>query len=416
MSAAGLAHAESSWEHVRAMSVKASPARRSCHVAVIGAGPYGLATAAHLEAAGVETTIFGETLGFWRRQMPSRMRIRSPWRATHIADPDGELTLDEYARRVGMAPTEQLPIADFIRYGSWFQSRAVPDLDTRKVERIEPAAHGFRLVLQDGDAIAACRVVVAMGLANQGFRPAQFDGLPAELVSHSADHVDFAGFRGRTVTVIGRGQSAVESAVLLAEAGAEVALVSRGDVRWLGSGVPRTGPTRALRAALASRSEVGPFPLDWLADAPSLLRHLPGGLRGRVTTQCLRPAASGWLRPRAGGVRFVPGRTVAGAERKGSRIALRLDDGTSGLTDHVLLATGYRIDIARLGVLGGDLLGRIETVEGSPTLSAGFEASVPGLHFVGSSAVKSFGPLMRFIAGAGHAARCVTRRVLADRS
>src|SRR5208282_2850176 len=123
-----------------------------------------------------------------------------------------------------------------------------------------------------GDVIAARRVVVAMGLANQGFRPAQFDGLPADLVSHSADHVDFEKFRGRTVTVIGRGQSAVESAVLLAEAGAEVVLISRGDVRWLGSGIPRTGVTRALRAALASHSEVGPFPLDWLADAPHLLR------------------------------------------------------------------------------------------------------------------------------------------------
>jgi pyridine nucleotide-disulfide oxidoreductase len=410
MSAADLAYAERT-ERVRATAVKAGAARRSCHVAVIGAGPYGLAVAAHLKAAGVETTIFGETLDFWRKHMPGRMRVRSPWRATHIADPDGELTLDAYARRVGMVPTEQLPIADFIRYGAWFQSRAAPDLDARKVECIEPAGDGFRLVLQDGEAIAARRVVVAMGLANQSVRPAQFNGLPAELVSHSADHVDFADFRGRTVTVLGRGQSAVESAVLLAEAGAEVALLSRGEVRWLG-----TGSAQTLRAVLASRSEVGPFPLDWLADAPNLLRLFPGALRRQVTTQCLRPAASGWLRPRAGGVRFVSGRMVAAAERQGSQIALRLDDGTSGLTDHVLLATGYRIDIARLGVLDGDLLGRIETIDGSPILSAGCESSVGGLHFVGSSAVTSLGPLMRFIAGAGPAARSVTRRVLASHS
>ena len=93
----------------------------------------------------------------------------------------------------------------------------------------------------------------------------------------------------------------------------------------------------------------------------------PAACAASVTRQCLRPAASGWLRPRAGGVRFAPGRTVTSAERKGSRIALRLDDATSGPTDHVLLATGYRIDIARLGVLDGDLLARIETVEGSPS-------------------------------------------------
>jgi len=145
MGAADFAYAARSSERARATAVRPAPARHSCHVAVIGAGPYGLAAAAHLQAAGVETTIFGETVGFWRRHMPNRMRIRSPWRATHIADPDGVLTLDAYARCVGMAPAEQLPIADFIRYGTWFQSRAVPGLDTRKVERVEPAANGFRL-------------------------------------------------------------------------------------------------------------------------------------------------------------------------------------------------------------------------------------------------------------------------------
>jgi hypothetical protein len=416
MSAANLAYSEPASERVPVAAVDAAPARQSCHVAVIGAGPYGLAVAAHLQAAGVATTAFGEPLSFWRRHMPSRMRVRSPWRATHIADPDGELTLDAYARRVGITPTEQLPVADFIRYGAWFQSRAVPDLDTRKVVRIEPAANGFRLVLDDHDVIAARRVVVAMGLANQSFRPALFDSLPADLVSHSADHADFDGFHNRSVTVIGRGQSAVESAVLLSEAGAEVALLSRGEVRWLGSGAPRIGPTRTLRTALASRSEVGPFPLDWLADTPSLLRLFPGALRRRVTTQCLRPAASGWLRARAGGVRFLPDRAVTGAERVGNRVAFRLDDGTSGVSDHVLLATGYHIDIARLGILDENLLGRIITVDGSPTLSHGFESSVGGLHFIGSSAVASFGPLMRFIAGAGYAARSVTQRVLGSRS
>ena len=52
---------------------------------------------------------------------------------------------------------------------------------------------------------------------------------------------------------------------------------------------------------------------------------------------------------------------------------------------------------------------------GSPVLTAGFESSVGGLHFAGASAVLSFGPLMRFIAGAGYAARAITRTVLVAR-
>jgi len=48
-------------------------------------------------------------------------------------------------------------------------------------------------------------------------------------------------------------------------------------------------------------------------------------------------------------------------------------------------------------------------------LANGLESSVPGLHFIGASAVASFGPLLRFVAGTGFAARTVTRAVLADR-
>jgi hypothetical protein len=93
---------------------------------------------------------------------------------------------------------------------------------------------------------------------------------------------------------------------------------------------------------------------------------------------------------------------------------VELDDGVRSY-DHVLLGTGYRIDIAKLGVLSPELLGRIACRGGSPILAAGCEASVPGLHFAGASAVDSHGPLLRFVAGAGYAARSVTRSALAAR-
>src|SRR6202035_953290 len=91
-------------------------------------------------------------------------------------------------------------------------------------------------------------------------------------------------------------------------------------------------------------------------------------------------------------------------------------DNGSSVFDHVLLATGYRIDAARLGILSPGVLGALALDEGSPVLGRGYESSVPGLHFVGSSAVKSYGPLLRFVWGAGYAARTVTRFVCANRS
>jgi len=398
--------------------VSATHRRNDYDVAVIGAGPYGLATAAHLKSANIATRVFGEPMSFWRQHMPEGMRLRSPWVASHIAHPDGAFSLESYAAQRGFAPIEQLPINEYIGYGRWFQSQAVPDLDTRKVTGIAAAPHGFRIQADDGEVVFAHRVVIALGLANQDFRPAPFAGLPSDLVSHSSEHVSFERFRGRRVAVVGRGQSGCESAALLREAGANVELISRGDVLWLGAdkadGSERKDLAWRLRRLMMTRGAVGPFPLNWLAEAPGLVHLLPASWRAEFTDRCLRPKASGWLRARFDAVQVNPGRRIYCARTSESRVTLDLDNG-SGTYDHVVLATGYRIDIAKLGVLAPELLQQVATDDGAPRLSYGMESSVSGLHFVGATAVNSFGPLMRFVWGAGYAAREVTQAVMADR-
>jgi pyridine nucleotide-disulfide oxidoreductase len=419
MTSAEISVSEKARKDIRTTPVKQAALRSSCHVAVIGAGPYGLSVGAHLTAANIDTRVFGDAMSFWRRSMPKGMRLRSPWRASHLADSKGEFSLDRYVDSHGLKRTEQLPREDFVRYGEWFQRKAVPNLDTRKIARVDIAEQGFRLRLEDGELLNARRVVIAMGFANQSFRPAEFEHLPATMVSHSSEHAGFDAFRGRRVVIIGRGQSACESAVLLSEAGAEVELLSRGEVHWIGTETSKAdrarGVVRGTRELLTAKSAVGPFPLDWLNEAPGIIRHLPLSARQWIAARSLRPAATAWLRPRAGAIRFTAGRKVTSARTQGERIELKLDNGASSLADHVLLATGYRVDIANLGILGIPLLDRIDRVEGHPLLSAGFESSVPGLHFTGSSAIKSFGPLMRFIAGAGYAARAVVAAALAGR-
>ncbi|MEJ2373983.1 MAG: NAD(P)-binding domain-containing protein [Pseudolabrys sp.] len=387
----------------------------SCDVAIVGAGPYGLATAAHLKSARVPTRAFGDTMAFWRKNMPSGMKLRSPWRASHIIDPDRAHSLDIFADTHGIERTENLSLVDFVRYGEWFQKRAVPDLDSRMVVSVTAGPRGFRLTLNDGCVVEATRIVMAMGLTNQAYSPPEFAGLPSELVSHSSAMVTPGDFRDRHVAVIGRGQSAVESAVLLNEAGAQVDLICRGNVRWLGEEAarPRHGDLLwHLREALQAPSGIGPFPYNWAADIPDVLYRLPPELRKRVAALCLRAAASGWLQPRAKGVRINAGRTISAAKEKGGCIALQLDNGTAEY-DHVVLSTGYQIDITRLGVLAPELLSRVKQRTGCPVLSTQFESSVPGLHFVGCSAVGSFGPLPRFVAGCGLAARRVTEAAAA---
>jgi hypothetical protein len=389
-----------------------------CEVAVIGSGPYGLAVAAHLRSAAVSTRVFGRPLSFWREHMPKGMRLRSPWIATHIADPEKRFSLDVFAREAALEPQDQLPIERFVQYGDWFQRQTVPDLDPRKVLRVENATLGFRLALEDENVIHAGRVVVAMGLANQELRPPQFAGVDRALVSHTCEHSGLDKWRGRRVAVVGRGQSACESATLLREAGSQVDLICRGEVRWVGMAPGDAERARdwrwRLRELLQAPSAVGPFPWNWLNELPGLERLLPDGMRSWIGTRSLRAASAWWVMPGLDGVQVRAGRAIKSVAGRGESVAVELDDGVHEY-DHVLLGTGYRIDIAKLGVLAPELLGKINCRAGSPMLGTGLESSVPGLHFVGASAVDSHGPLLRFIAGAGYAGRSVTRRALAHR-
>jgi hypothetical protein len=161
-----------------------------------------------------------------------------------------------------------------------------------------------------------------------------------------------------------------------------------------------------------TRGSVGPFPLNWVAEAPAFVHLLPATLRTEFNARCLRAKASGWLRPRFDNVRINAGRSIRAARVVGDQVTLDLDNG-SDTFDHVVLATGYRIDIARLGIIAPALLGEIAVSDGAPRLVRGMESSVAGLHFVGATAVHSFGPLMRFVWGASFAAKAVVRKVVA---
>src|SRR5271170_2413661 len=122
-----------------------------CNVAVIGAGPYGLSSAAYLRAAGIETRVFGDPMAFWESQMPAGMCLRSNWGASHIPDPKHALTLDEYCRQRGNHISKPIPLDRFVDYGRWYQEQAVPNLERRHVTSVEIEPRGFKVVLADGE-------------------------------------------------------------------------------------------------------------------------------------------------------------------------------------------------------------------------------------------------------------------------
>jgi FAD-dependent urate hydroxylase len=390
--------------------VARGPHTESADVAVIGAGPYGLAVAARLRrAGGVDVRTFGEPMAFWERQMPEGMLLRSPREASHIGDPGDAWSLDRYEAALGLDPVRPVPLERFVAYGRWVQEHAVPDLDRRRVLRVAQGPSGFRIDLDDGAVVSAGRVVVAGGIGSFARRPPVFDALPAELVSHASEHRGLRAFRGRRVLVVGGGQSAIESAALLREAGAEVEVLVRADhVNWLlRSG--RLHRLQWLRRLLYAPADIGPAGVSWLVASPRLFKRLPLRWQVPLAHRSIRPAASGWLVPRVADVRIDLGCEIAAARAVEGGVEVTLAGGERRRADHVLLGTGYRVDVSRLELLAPELVSALALVDGYPVLDPGFQSSVPGLHFVGAPAAWSFGPLMRFVAGTGFAARAVAR-------
>jgi len=383
-----------------------------CNVTIIGAGPYGLSAAAYLRAAGVETRVFGEPMAFWQNQMPAGMCLRSHWTASHIADPRGELTLDEYTRQNGNHISKPIPLDRFVAYGQWYQRQMVPDLDRRLVSRIETDAKGFKLTLNDGSSFASRRVIVATGISSFINRPLEFERVPSTLASHSSEHKDLSKFRGQRVVVVGAGQSALESAALLKENGAEVEVIARQEnLHWVGLHA-RLHHLGALSWLFYSKRDVGPAGISRLVAMPHLFTLLPRRIQDRIAYRAIRPAGSGWLQPRLTDVAITLGRKVVSAHAKGSQLSLKLDDGTDRTVDHALLATGFRVDISRHKFLSPSLLQQLETVSGFPVLKKGLESSVPGLHFVGKPAAWSFGPLVGFVSGTEFTANEMVRSIV----
>jgi hypothetical protein len=384
----------------------------NCDIAIIGAGPYGLSAAAHLRSCdGLDIRVFGEPMAFWEKHMPKGMFLRSPLAGTGISDPVDQLTLDHYQRTSATRVSAPLPLDRFLEYGRWFQNQAVPDLDRTKVELVHREGGGFRLKLEDGTSWRSRRVIVAAGILPFAQRPVVFKRFPRSLASHSSEHSDLSRFSGRKVVVIGGGQSALESAALLHEAGAEVEVLVRDQmVRWLWRR-PFFHTFRPVASLLYARPDVGPGGVSHVIARPNWFRRLPRSLQIRLGVRSVRPAGAAWLKPRCAQFAITPNSMVTSARFSRDQVYLKLRDGSERHAHHVLLATGYRVDISRYPFLSRELLSGIARSFGYPLLGAGFESTVPGLHFLGAPAAWSFGPLLRFVAGTNFASRSLTRKI-----
>ena len=392
-------------------------------VAIVGAGPYGISIAAHLKAAGVDFRIFGRPVYRWRRQMPKGMFLKSEGSASNLSDPEGRHTLGNYcaASSIPYADTgKPVPLDVFTEYAMAFQKTLVPEVEEVMVSRLERAGDWFELRLENGEKLRAKRVVLATGLEHATHIPPELANLSPDLVSHVSAHNDLSGFKGKDVIVVGGGQSALETAALLAESGAGVRLLVRARALTWNSAPKERARTLYERLRQPSTPLGSGLQLWAYCNAPQLYRHLPQAVRMERFKNVLAPAGGWWLKGRvAGRLPVLTDHIVLNAEARDGRATLHvsLRDGQvlHLHAEHVIAATGYRFGLERLPFLSPELKSRVRKVAQAPVLSRNFESSVPGLYFTGLASGIYFGPVMRFLVGADYTARCICRHLAAGR-
>jgi len=388
---------------------------QSFDVLIIGAGPYGLSISAYLRDLNVNHLIVGIPMDSYRVYSPAGMRMKSEPYASAFAAPRPGYDVRAYSKANGLDYVDRvipLSVEQFIEYADWYTAHLVPDVRQDRVTRLTKTDGGFQADFDGGDSVIAKQVVIATGLGPYKYIPEELSGLPAELISHTTDHLELDRFGGRKVAVIGSGQSALETAALLNEQGAEVRIVSRSPkLEWNVPNPEHVSLLGQLRWPVAQLCE------GWYCkfyDTPWAFRLLSAEKRVDRARTVLGPSGAWWLKERVDGViETLTSYRVQKADPTGEGVCLFLDGPkeTAIDVDHVIVGTGFRMDVSRISFLPSDLRSEISTLGNYPVVSKVGESSARNLYFAGAPAAANIGPSMRFIAGTHNQARPLARKL-----
>ncbi len=190
----------------RAWDVLARPTSEYYDLAVVGAGPAGLAAAVYAASDGLSTVVC-------EADVPGGQASFASLIENFFGFPDG-IGGAELARRAGRQ-AERFG-AELLILNGVVRSRIAP-----------PDAP--RLTVASGDELRAAIVLAAPGMEWRRLEVEGIDELLGRGVYYGAGRSEAAQFRGRDVVVIGGGNSAGQAAVSLAQAGARVTMVVRGE-------------------------------------------------------------------------------------------------------------------------------------------------------------------------------------------
>jgi cation diffusion facilitator CzcD-associated flavoprotein CzcO len=385
-------------------------ASQDTELLIVGAGPFGLSLAAYAAQHAIDYTLVGRPMEFWQENMPQGMYLRSAcdW---HL-DPGGAATIERFVALQGRTPAdvEPLSLQFYLQYAQWFQEQqqiAALPLYVKRLDRVDEAPYRFRARLEDGRALRARHVALAIGFKYFRHLPADTVALlPEGRYSHTCDLVEFEALRGKRCLILGGRQSAFEWAALLREAGVAAIHLSH------------RHPSPAFAAADWSWANAI---VDDIAQNPGWFRNLPEQEQASVVQRLWaegRLKVEPWLAERVQqpGVFLWPGtRLVSCEEAPGGELIAQLDNGERLAVDHIILATGYKVNIGQVPFLAaGNLADALATRNGFPALDQRFQTNLPGLYITSMAANQDFGPFFAFTISARTSATLIGAAIAAD--
>jgi cation diffusion facilitator CzcD-associated flavoprotein CzcO len=371
---------------------------------VIGAGPYGIATAAYAKYLSVPVTVVGKTLDFWKTNMPRGMFLRSgpDW---HL-DARDAATFQAYFNMRGLthAQVKPVPLDIFLDYASWFMGQYDLTPHPALVTELTRSNGTYTATLDDGSQIRADKVVLSLGFAwFKHYPPELTNKLPAGSYTHTCDVIDFEFFRDKRVLIVGGRQSAFEWTALIREKGAdEIHVIHRHatpqftepDWSWVQPMVRRTLEDHGWWRR-STDEEKDKIRQDFWAV-------------GRLTLEA-------WLGPRVlhPNIHIHEKTTIVAARTlTDGTYEVTLDDDTTVQVHHIILATGYAPNMQHVAFLDRTtILRELQTLNGSPILSTEFQTNLPNLYVTGLAAVQDFGPFFGFTVACPVAARIIGEAV-----
>lgn len=359
---------------------------------IIGAGPFGLSMASFAEHHGMDYLVVGKPMSFWKENMPRGMILRSDcdW---HL-DPQGEHTIDRYleAKNLKREDVEPLSLDFYLGYTEWFQERIDANIQDAMVTRIDSLDEGekrFSAGLDDGSTVTAKNVLLAIGFKYfRNLPPELTEIIPQGRYTHTCDLVEFEPLKGKRCLIVGGRQSAYEWAALLVENG-------------------------ALEVHVSHRHETPEFtPPDWkwvdthiedmTADPGRHLNmssHVREDIDKKFWTEG-RQKLEPWLLDRIDNeiVNILPESEIRACEEmQDGELEVQFDDGEKIMVDHIVLATGYKVNIRNVPFLSaGNIIEKLQIEDGYPVLDEHLQTSIPGLFATSMMATRDFGLFFAF--------------------